>query len=500
MQIGQLCCLDNSHYSTIYGSGGNSLSKAIGFIIAQRPHLDNLSRILYYFRTTHLELSDATHGAVKKKSRLGNPTNSYNARDDRHFSRLHVSSQAIVSSEGYFYRFDGWYDDVFLHPIEDEKILENIPNEWLSLVEQNTAPCEAMYLCYTFSPWFSSPFHSLLYLALPENGLCYSVNICHRCLSPFFSQKHLAIHLEGYCEFYDPPGTLIYHDSTSGRRVWYVDGAQHIQYARCISLLGNCFIESKLLRNDVDIYEFFIITLPRTALPYVSGGYFENEAHFKRSAASYDKAKWSGHVLVGYFSRLKHKPHHTLSCIVTLPMFQRMRLGSFMLDIAFSLMKERGQQCGCEKWCGGLKDDGGCISRPFSPHGESLLLSYWRRSLQRLLWNHKHEAKPNVFTTLAELRNAMDIPIAEKDLLFLLTHDNIAFYSTSEKHKDAPNSKVTNKSVKKTYNVSLIFDKQNMDKLFGKPDQGYELGDFQGKWFKRKANGSLVYNKKLFHY
>ncbi|CCW61913.1 unnamed protein product [Phytomonas sp. EM1] len=501
MQIGQPCRLDNSHYSMVYDSASSLPPRAIGFIIAQRPHLDNLSRILYYFRTTHIEFPDTANGSVKRRSRIGGQVNSHNAKEDSRFNRLHASSQAFVSSEGYFYRFDGWYDAVFLYPIDGKGVLENIPNDWLSSVERNTAPCEMQYLCYSFHPWFSSPFHALQYLALPESGVCYSVSICHRCLSPFFSEKHLTIHMEGYCERLDPPGTLIYHDPTSGRRVWYVDGAQHLHYARCISLLGNCFIESKLLRNDVDMYEFFIITLPRTALPYVPGSHFENETQFKRSAVSFDKAKWSGHVVAGYFSRLKHKPHHTLSCIVTLPMFQRMRLGSFMLDVAYALMVERGQQCGCSQWCGCLKQDGGCISRPFSPHGESLLLSYWRRSLERLSRNRKHEANPNVFSTLEELRSAMDIPIAAKDLLFLLTHDNIAFYSSSEKHWDTRSPCEFNEVVnKRTYNVSLVFDKHQIETIFEKPDQGYELGDFQRKWFRRNTDQSLVYNKTLFHY
>lgn len=474
MEIGNLCRLDVSQ-TTARSSKADPTAVSVtvtGVIVGCRPHVEEADRLLYYFRTTNIEHAASVHDSARRR-RAAVIQESHSSGECRR-NTLSVSStgQSLVSSEGYVYSFDGWYDAMDLYSVARERA--EIPDAWLEAMERSPAVCEMRYLCYAFRPWFDTPFGSLQYLPLPEKDVCYSVSLCHRCLSPFFTVQHLQAHLEGYCPMAEPPGTLIYDDPRAGRRVYYVDGAQHLHYARCLCLLGKCFIESKLLENDVDIYEFFVVTIPRAALPVVRGSCSVSTEHFRSCAARYDAERWTGQVVVGYFSRLKHRPHHALSCVLTMPMFQRMRLGNFMLDVAYFLTSCRQTICGCAAHCG---MSGGAISRPFSPHGQVLLLSYWRAALRRSLWQRQSKGIANEFSSADTLREALDVPIALKDLLFLLLQDDVAFYAS---HPDPT--------------VSLVFQLEEAQALNSGPDAQFKRS------YMLRTNGELVYGLSCFHY
>lgn len=550
--VGQPCRLDTTQWSA---ADTDSLFAATvsGVIIGERRHVEDSARVLYYFRTTGVEYpAAAVPGGGGGAHLFMGEAGHYSAGGTEHWNnRLAVAPRGFTSTAGYRYRFDGWYDDLYLYPTDGEAV-DPVPAEWLLAMELAPAACELRLLCYALRPWFASPFEDLKYLALPERDACYSVHVCHRCLSPFFSQRQLTVHLEGYCDggaagggADGPPGVLLYADDRGsdgmGLKVLLVDGAQHMHYCRCLSLLGKCFLESKLLANDVDIYEFYVVTLPRGQLPYVPGGdAFEGETQFRAAASGYDAAGWSGRVVAGYFSRLKHSPHHTLSCIVTFPIFQQRRLASFMLDLAYALTAERQQRCGCRRYCGARRADGGAISRPFSPHGQALLVAYWRAALVRTLWTRELEVERAApegegsgvtapsppegsgsdregtkaaddgaallrFPSLKALAAAMPILIALDDLRFLLINDDFAFYapvadrakSGAGGGKDGP-----------AFQLSLVFDKARTRALFAAEEERNKTASpsaraqwyFRPECLLRRPSGSLVYGKSLFHY
>ncbi|ESL10077.1 MOZ/SAS family acetyltransferase [Trypanosoma rangeli SC58] len=430
MRVGQKCRLDVSTWDASPAKQSAPCATVVGVVVGERRHLDDPDRALYYFHTLRVERPFSGVSAERSSGLM-------HARRERK-EELSVGTHTLNSACGFKYTFDGWYDEIFLYKI-DEEALVPVQREWRTAMEQDDSPCEVLYLCYATRPWFQSPFAALQYIQMPERHLCYSVSVCHRCMSPFASQRHLQEHLlGGYCRCRRPPGTLLYDDTDSGRRVYCVDGAKQFHYGRCLSLLGKAFIESKQLESDVDIYEFFVVTLPRASLPYVLGD-MEEEA-FRREATHFDEAHWDGDVVVGYFSRIKHCPDHCLSCIITLPMFQQQGIAVFMLDVAYCLTEMRQRLCGCEAACGRR---GGAISRPFSPHGQALLLAFWRRRVtEALMPNGDVEAAPETvagndaeesatvpFTVLHARVMAGGFYIHEEDLRFFVFNDERCFYA-----------------------------------------------------------------------
>ncbi|GET86861.1 moz/SAS family acetyltransferase, putative [Leishmania tarentolae] len=498
MEVGQRCRLlladcTSTHATHSSDDTHNDEFTVTGVVVGVRPHAEEPWRRLYYVHCTHIEFGVELARQRRKAtapSWSGAPLGTIGSGTIHSRNELRAAGGSFVSSGGYHYRYDGWYDACALAPLSSDGALANsaaamtstcssapdaltparvpcnddaapsasdvslvpghhreAPEEWVAAMERDTAVCEVVYVCYAFQPWFPAPYSALQYLALPEDDVCHSVYVCHRCLSPFFTREQYYVHLAGaYCRLRTPPGRLIYHDEDAGHKVFLVDGAKNLHYSRCLSLLGKQLIESKVLANDVDLYEYVVVTLPRASLPYIPAALPSctsakqhgsdnpvalSREEFCKAASDFDTEDWDGDVVMGYFSRLKHHPDHALSCIVTLPMFQRMRVASFLLDVAYWMTRQRQRRCGCG-FCG---RSGGAISRPFSPHGQSFLLSYWRRALLRALAKvtplHRRAsrtAQPELRFTLAELRALMDIPIHTDDLETLLLQSEFAFY------------------------------------------------------------------------
>ncbi|EKG06716.1 histone acetyltransferase, putative [Trypanosoma cruzi] len=539
---GQKCRLDVSTWDSSPARQSGPCANVFGVVVGERRHMDDPGRVLYYFHTLRVE-RPVSSVATERSGGLAHP------RRERR-EELSVGTHALNSAGGFKYTFDGWYDEIFLYKI-DEKAPLPVQREWRMAMEQDTSPCEVLYLCYATRPWFQSPFASLQYMQMPERQLCYSVSVCHRCISPFVSQRHLHEHLVGgYCRFRRPPGILLYNDKECGRRVYYVDGAKHLHYGRCLSLLGKAFIESKQLGSDVDIYEFFVVTAPRASLPYVLGEM--EETTFRREAASFDAAHWDGDVVVGYFSRIKHSPDHCLSCILTLPMFQQKGVAVFMLDVAYALTEMRQRLCGCEAACGRR---GGAISRPFSPHGQALLLSYWRQRVTEALM--QSAASPPIDTEATAKSAAEDddnvastVPfsvvhekvllgghyIHEDDLRFFLFHDERCFYArttpaiavpaTCPKRRTAANEITDNNNNNMNNNVSSSSGSNHYynsgidiaggslgfvpppaefigSVLLFKHDvlqREHQPGSFNQQFWCRDSDGCHPYSIALFHY
>lgn len=592
MEVGTRCLLDISALgiqcehpsSSLMSPSSFPSNKVFGVLIGKRSHLEDPSRALFFFHTVSIEIP-TEYRQLWGKGGFSGSTSSSSERMEKHFTNELISrGNYFVSSDGYKYQYDGWYDKECLVPIslltEGEvpdafqkeggtsskpMMTAPIPQSWVEAMKQQTCLCEVRYLCYAFLPWFHSPYERFSYLSVPERQCCYSLYICHRCLSPFFSLVHLAAHLEGYCEMARPPGEVIYLDPKTEQKVYYVDGARHLHYGRCASLLGKFFIESQLLVHDVDLYEFFIVTIPSRDLPYLGSEQRDfsqseqmtNENHqtseiqkspshssFKEAAAHFDKTekKWMGDVVVGYFSRLKHQRSHALSCIVVLPPFQRMGLGRFLLDLAYYLTRVRQSTCGCLQ-CG---REGGAIARPFSPHGQQLLLHYWgaalRRVIQRISRHEWYAAATQdkikmegqqsrvgssslasgdselsehfiTFKSLRQLQELMDIPIHVDDLEFLLVHDACAFYSTREQcsSRSAVGAGSTSsfafplvvtlafkeKEIRSPSTPSAHFCSLCGDGLRRMKNSRITLNE---KCFLRYLSGKLLYRKECFHY
>lgn len=139
-----------------------------------------------------------------------------------------------------------------------------------------------------------------------------SVYICQFCLTAFEDVTTYEIH-QAQCEWHHPPGNEIYREN--GLSFWEIDGVDEIVYCRKLCLLSKLFLVSKTLYHEVETFFFYILT--------------EHTSE--------------GHVFLGYFSKEKNpSKNNNLSCLLTLPSFQRTGYGKFLIDLSYKLsLRER---------------------------------------------------------------------------------------------------------------------------------------------------------------
>ncbi|XP_065338903.1 histone acetyltransferase KAT6B isoform X7 [Cloeon dipterum] len=192
--------------------------------------------------------------------------------------------------------------------------------------------------------WYSSPYPQE-YARLPQ------LFLCEFCLKYTKSKSVLTRH-QGKCPWRHPPGTEIYrHNSLS---VFEVDGNVNKIYCQNLCLLAKLFLDHKTLYYDVEPFLFYVLT----------------------------KNDHKGCHLVGYFSKEKHcQQKYNVSCIMTMPQYQRQGYGRFLIHFSYLLSKQEGQP--------------GTPEKPLSDLGRVTYTAYWKSVVLELLYtNFRKGEKP----------------------------------------------------------------------------------------------------------
>lgn len=149
-----------------------------------------------------------------------------------------------------------------------------------------------------------------------------AVFVCEFCLQPFASHDALLRHAEyvldlpssSHAHPSHPPGTEIFRDVAVS--LWEVDGKHEQKYCQHLCLLAKNFLDHKTLHVDVEPFRFYVLT-------------------------TWDA--FGAHV-VGYFSKEKESElGHSVSCILTLPAFQRRGFGRLLIHFSYLLVRRAGR-------------------------------------------------------------------------------------------------------------------------------------------------------------
>ena len=207
---------------------------------------------------------------------------------------------------------------------------------------------------YEIKTWYSSPYPQE-YAILPR------LVLCEFCLKYMKSRSILKTH-RAKCQWFHPPGNEIYRKGDLS--IFEVDGMASKIYCQNLCLLAKLFLDHKTLYYDVEPFLFYVLT----------------------------KNDRKGCHLVGYFSKEKScQQKYNVSCIMTMPQYQRQGYGRFLIDFSYLLSRVEGQP--------------GSPEKPLSDLGRISYHSYWKSVVIEYLY---HTTSPKISIRRISQDSGMD--------------------------------------------------------------------------------------------
>ncbi|CAH3873895.1 histone acetyltransferase KAT7-like [Pieris brassicae] len=230
---------------------------------------------------------------------------------------------------------DGFVPDYDLRLFRDAQALAAVQiEEELEDIASDKGTRYVVMGKYMMEVWYQSPYPGEA-ARVPRLFVCEFCLKHHTCATG--ARRHRI-----KCVWRHPPGDEVYRKDTLS--VWQVDGRKNKQYCQQLCLLAKFFLDHKTLYYDVEPFLFYVMT----------------------------SADEEGCHIVGYFSKEKNSfLNYNVSCILTLPPYQRQGYGRLLIDFSYLLTKEEGKV--------------GSPETPLSDLGLISYRSYWKEAILKRL-------------------------------------------------------------------------------------------------------------------
>merc|ERR1712029_109127 len=295
------------------------------------------------------------------------------------------------------------------------------------------SPLAIQFGKHEINTWYSSPYPQE-YARLPK------LYLCEFCLKYMKSKPILKRHC-AKCNWRHPPGTEIYRKNDLS--VFEVDGNANKIYCQNLCLLVKLFLDHKTLYYDVEPFLFYVLT--------------RNDE--------------KGSHLVGYFSKEKHcAQKYNVSCIMTMPNYQRKVYGRLLIDFSYLLSRAERQP--------------GTPEKPLSDLGRVSYYSYWKSVVLEYINNHRNHRQLTIQAIQSETSmHPHDIALTFMLLGFIRKNPDNKFVLAIDWTKVEQHMAKVNSSLAGGTRVNL-----DPDSLRWTPFQSGGSGSMYGSPFKTRSN------------
>lgn len=301
--------------------------------------------------------------------------------------------------------------------------------------ETHSKSIEYIYIRdYEIKTWYTTPYPE----EYNRNNILYT---CEYCLK-YMNSRYVYYRHQLKCSEFHPPGNEIYRDGKLS--VWEIDGRENVIYCQNLCLLAKLFLNSKTLYYDVEPFIFYVLTEKDDSNKGASRFHF-----------------------VGYFSQEKlNSTDYNLSCILTLPIYQRKGYGHFLMDFSYLLSRR------AFKW--------GTPEKPLSDLGLLSYRNFWKIKCSEILLQLKPVINSNSDIFSIKLENISNLTgMTPTDVILGLEQLKVLYINDQE--FDNQRDPVTKKhyaikidswkTIENVYNrwISKGYQELNPEKLIWKP-------------------------------